>query len=113
MPRGRQKRVNAGRRHTPSPSSRRSRDRNVSHDTVYVTVVTREEIESDVNNPVHDRLETSGAPAHPRWDVITPANWSTSLLRQTIGDQGIKMPSAIKKFQLLCIYLILDNFDTP
>ena len=61
MPCGRQKHVSARRRHTPSTSSRRSRDRNVSHDAVYVTAVTREEAEPDVNNLVHDRLETSGA----------------------------------------------------
>ena len=111
MSRGRQKGVSAGRRHKPSTSSRRSRDRTVSHDAVYVTAVTREEAESDVNNPVHDRLETSGSPTHPRWDVASPANWSASLLRQTIEDRGIQMPSGIKISQLLRIYL--DNFDTP
>ena len=72
MPRGRQKRVSAGRRHTPSTSSRRSRDRNVSHDAVCVTAVTGEEAESNVNN--HDLPETSGAPTHPHWDVSSPPN---------------------------------------
>ena len=104
MPRGRQKRVSAGRRYTPTTSSRRSRDRNGPDDAVRVTAVT-----TDVNNA----NDVSGAmnrraTTHPCWDVASPANWSASLLRQTIEDRGMKLPSGIKKCQLLRIFL--DNF---
>ena len=107
MPRGRQKRVSAGRRYTPTTSSRRSRDRNGPDDAACVTAVTAVD---DVNNGAMNRRATSGAPTHPRWDVASPANWSASLLRQTIEDRGMKLPSGIKKSQLLRIFL--DNFDT-
>ena len=107
MPRGRQKRVSAGRRYTPTTSSRRSRDGNGPDDAAFVTAVTAVD---DVNNGAMNRRATSGAPTHPRWDVASPANWSASLLRQTIEDRGMKLPSGIKKSQLLRIFL--DNFDT-
>ena len=94
MPRGRQKRVSAGRRYTPTTSSRRSRDRNGPDDAACVTAVTAVD---DVNNGAMNRRATSGAPTHPRWDVASPANWSASLLRQTIEDRGMKLPSGIKK----------------
>ena len=96
MPRGRQKRMSAGRRHTPSTSSRRSRDRNVSHDAVYVTAVTGEESEPDVNNHVHDLLETSGALTHPRWDVNSPANGPRCFCIRLLKIGGLKCYRALK-----------------
>ena len=44
-------------------------------------------------------------------DNTIPANWSASSLRQNIEDRGMKLPSGIKKSQLLRIYI--DNFDGP
>ena len=111
MPRGRQKRVSAGRRYTPTTSSRRSRDRNGPDDAACVTAVTAVD---DVNNGAMNRRATSGAPTHPRWDVASPANWSASLLRQTIEDRGMKLPSGIKKSQLLRISSTTSTLDpTP
>ncbi|KAI0234265.1 hypothetical protein LSAT2_015556 [Lamellibrachia satsuma] len=52
--------------------------------------------------------ETSPAGEHRRWDVGLPANWSTASLRKRIEERGIKLPTGIKKAQLLRIYK--DNF---
>ena len=51
---------------------------------------------------------TSPAREHGRWDVGLPANWSTASLRKHIEERGIKLPTGIKKAQLVRIYK--DNF---
>ena len=52
--------------------------------------------------------ETSPAGKHRRRDVGLPANWSTASLRRRIEERGIKLPTGIKKAQLVRIYK--DNF---
>ena len=45
--------------------------------------------------------EMSPAGEHRRWDVGLPANWSTASLRKRIEERGIKLPTGIKKAQLV------------
>ena len=58
---------------------------------------------SDLPHPLQATGEDS------RWDEDNPGNWSAVTLRQEIEARGLKLPSSMKKAQLLSLFL--DNFD--
>ena len=107
MPRGRPRRSAAERRYLPADRRRRASIH--SPPAALVSVDFFENITTSASTtPTATDLETSPAGEHRRWDVGLPANWSTASLRKRIEERGIKLPTGIKKAQLVRIYK--DNF---
>ncbi|KAI0217880.1 hypothetical protein LSAT2_030341 [Lamellibrachia satsuma] len=91
------------------PADRRRRESIHSPPAAPVSVDFFENITTS-ESTTHTDSETSPAVEHCRWDVGLPANWSTASFRRRIEERGIKLPTGIKKAQLVRFYK--DNFHT-
>ena len=103
MPRGRPRRSTAERRYLPADRRRRVSIHSPSAAPVSVDFFKNITTSASTTDP-----ETSSAGEHRRWDVRLPANWSTASLHKRFEERGIKVPTGIKKAQLVRIYK--DNF---
>ena len=105
MPRGQQKRKATGTSTTGQPPVRRRATAATATYARTSATTTRAEAEHG------EREEPLASAGRARWAVDQPANWSTAKLRSLIEEgRGLKLPSGMKKPQLLRMYL--DNCDT-
>ena len=106
MPRGQQKRKATGTSTTGQPPvHRRSTAATATYAARTTATTTRAEAEHG------EREEPLTSAGRARWAVDQPANWSTAKLRSLIEEgRGLKLPSGMKKPQLLRMYL--DNCHT-
>ena len=100
MPCGRPQRRGTSQRYQPTDRRPREMATRASGD---VDSGRGTEPHSDLPHPLQATGEDS------RWDEDNPGNWSAVTLRQEIEARGFKLPSSMKKAQLL--FLFLDNFD--
>ena len=100
MPRGRPQRRGTSQRYQPTDRRPREMATRASGD---VDSGRGTEPHSDLPHPLQATGEDS------RWDEDNPGNWSAVTLRQEIEARGLKLPSSMKKAQLLSLFL--DNFD--
>ena len=115
MRRSQQKRKSTGSGTTGQPPvRRRSTAGNVTSTAGNVTSTNSTARTSSTRaGAVHPgaREEPQSAAGLERWAVVQPANWSTAKLRRLIeASRGLKLPSGMKKPQLIRMYL--DNCDT-
>ena len=101
MPRGRPQRRGTSQRYQLTDRRPREAATRASGDVDSGTDST--EPHSDLPHPLQATGEDS------RWDGENPGNWSAVTLRQKIEARGLKLPSSMKKAQLLSLFL--DNFD--
>ena len=105
MPCGQQKRKATGTSTTGQPPVRRGATAATATYARTTATTTRAEAEHG------EREEPLVSAGQARWAVDQPANWSTAKLRSLIEEgRGLKLPSGMKKPQLLRMYL--DNCDT-
>ena len=105
MPRGQQKRKATGTIPTGHPPVRRRATAATATYACATATTTRAEAEHG------EREEPLASAGWVRWAVDQPANWSTAKLRSLIEEgRGLKLPSGMKKPQLLRMYL--DNCHT-
>ena len=100
MPRGRPQRRGTSQRYQPTDRRPREMATRASGD---VDSGMGTEPHSDLPHPLQATGEDSC------WDEDNPGNWSAVTLRQEIEARGLKLPSSMKKAQLLSLFL--DNFD--
>ena len=106
MPRGQQKRKATGTSTTGQPPVRR---RSTAATATYAARTTATTTRAEAEHGEREEPLTSAGRA--RWAVDQPANWSTAKLRSLIEEgRGLKLPSGMKKPQLLRMYI--DNCHT-
>ena len=106
MPRGQQKRKATGTSTTGQPPVRR---RSTAATATYAARTTATTTRAEAEHG--EREEPLASAGRARWAVDQPANWSTAKLRSLIEEgRGLKLPSGMKKPQLLRMYL--DNCHT-
>ena len=106
MPRGQQKRKATGTSTTGQPPVRR---RSTAATATYAARTTATTTRAEAEHGEREEPLTSAG--RVRWAVDQPANWSTAKLRSLIEEgRGLKLPSGMKKPQLLRMYL--DNCHT-
>ena len=110
MPRGQQKRKATGTSTTGQPPVlRRATAANATAATATSAHTTATTTRAEAEHG--EREEPLASTGRARWAVDQPANWSTAKLRSLIEEgRGLKLPSGMKKPQLLLMYL--DKCDT-
>ena len=102
MPRGRPQRRGTSQRYQPTDRRPREMATRASGD---VDSGRGTEPHSDLPHPLQATGEDSC------WDEDNPGNWSAVTLRQEIEARGLKLPSSMKKAQLLSLSLSANKFS--